>query len=352
MAVTIRDVARAAGVSPATVSRALQSPDTVRAETRDRVRRAAAELGWSPNRAARGLITGRTGNLGLIVPDLANPFFAAAVKGIQSRAREAGYSIFVSDSDEDPAVESDLVRNLAKQVDGLLLCSPRTTDEELRAAATATPLVLLNRRVGDLPAVTFDGLGGMRQVVAHLVALGHRRIAYVGGPATSWSHQNRLAGLRAAVAGPEAEGASPAIAGPEARGASPATTGPEVELVEMGSFRPQFPGGVAAADLVLAAGVTAVVAFNDVVALGLISRFAARSVDVPGRISVVGVDDVAMSAMAHPPLTTLALPITRSGRSGVDLLLRVLDQPGQESPHLGLETHLTVRESTGPAPLI
>jgi hypothetical protein len=179
MAVTIKDVARVAGVSPATVCRALSTPDLVRAETGDRVRRAAAELGYSPNRAARGLITGRTGNLGLIVPDLGNPFFPGVVKGIQARAREADYAVFLADTDEDPAAEVQLVRALAKQVDGIVLCSPRMSEAELRDVAAQTPLVMLNRRVGRIPAVTFANHDGMRQAVIHLTALG------TGGSPTS-----------------------------------------------------------------------------------------------------------------------------------------------------------------------
>jgi DNA-binding LacI/PurR family transcriptional regulator len=130
MRVTIKDVARAAGVSPATACRALSTPELVKAETGDRVRRFATELGYSPNRADRGLITGRTGNLGLIVPDLANPFFPSVVKGIQARAREADYAIFLGDSDEDPAAEAHLVRVLSKQADGLILCSPRMSEAD------------------------------------------------------------------------------------------------------------------------------------------------------------------------------------------------------------------------------
>src|SRR3954467_5337807 len=124
MPVTIMDVARAAGVSASTVSRALSTADLVRADTRLRVQQAAAALGYHPNRAARGLITGRTGNLGLLVPDLANPFFPSVVKGMQARAHEADYTVFLADTDEDPAAEVGLVRKLSKQVDGIVLCSP------------------------------------------------------------------------------------------------------------------------------------------------------------------------------------------------------------------------------------
>src|SRR3954469_318537 len=131
MSATIRDVARMAGVSPSTVSRGLAQSDLVHPDTRDRVRRAADRLGYLPNRAARGLITGRTGNLGLLVPDVANPFFAGIVKGVQARARELDYAVFLADSDEDPDAEAGLVRALAKQVDGMLLCSPRMSDADL-----------------------------------------------------------------------------------------------------------------------------------------------------------------------------------------------------------------------------
>jgi DNA-binding LacI/PurR family transcriptional regulator len=327
MAVTIKDVARLAGVSPATVCRALSTPERVKTETRERVRRAVDDLGYSPNRAARGLITGRTGNIGLVVPDLANPFFPGVVKGIQARAREADYSVFVADTDEDPSAEASLVRSLGKQVDGLVLCSPRMSEEDLRSVVGDTPLVLLNRRVDQMPAITFDSLGGMRQAIAHLMALGHRRVAYVGGPRTSWSNRDRLNGLRTVTA---------------AAGA---------ELVEVGNVLPQFSGGVAAADLVLAAEATAVVAYNDVVALGLISRFAARSITVPDQLSVIGFDDISMSAMVHPSLTTVALPMELSGRAGVDLLLHLMQHPDQSgSTSRELETHLMVRGSTGPAP--
>jgi DNA-binding LacI/PurR family transcriptional regulator len=327
MRVTIKDVARAAGVSASTVCRALSTPDLVRAETRERVVRAAGDLRYEPNRAARGLITGRTGNFGLIVPDLANPFFPSVVKGIQARAREADYAVFLADSDEDPAAEAHLVRVLSKQVDGLILCSPRMTEADLRSVAGEAPMIMLNRRTARVPAVTFDSLGGMRQAVAHLTALGHRRIGWVGGPRGSWSNRDRIRVLRTV------------------------TAAARVELVEVGNVRPWFSGGVAAADLVLAADVTAVIAYNDVVALGLLSRFNARGVGVPDRLSVIGIDGIAMSEMVHPPLTTIALDTELSGRAGVDLLLRLLDKPEKaRSSRRELETHLMVRGSTGPVP--
>lgn len=337
MGATMKDVARAAGVSASTVCRALTSPDLVRPATRELVRRVADQLGYQPNRAARGLITGRTGNVGLVVPDLTNPFFPGVVKGVQTRARESDYQIFLADADEDVAAETGLVRALSRQVDGMVLCSPRMSEENLRAVAAETPMVMLNRRVTRIPSVNADNLGGVRQAVAHLSAFGHRRIAYVAGPRMSWSHRERVRGLREATA----------RAG--------------VELVEMGHVVPHFDGGVAAADLVLATGATAVIAYNDLVAFGLLSRLHARGVRVPESISVIGFDDIALSTMVHPSLTTVYQPQEPIGKAGMDLLLWLMDRQltsgasrpeGDKAgvPRREMVTQLMVRGSTGPAP--
>ncbi|MFF0340508.1 LacI family DNA-binding transcriptional regulator [Kribbella sp. NPDC004875] len=327
MAATIRDVARLAGVSPSTVSRALSLPGMVNAATRARVAAAVEQLGYEPNRAARGLITGRTGTIGLVVPDLANPFFASLTKGVQARARRHDVAVFVADTDEDPTAEAGLVRALSKQVDGVVLCSPRASDEELAAIAQDTTVVLVNRAAAGMPGVTYDNEDGMRQAVAHLVALGHRRIAWVGGPATSWSTQHRGLGLRNAVE--------------ELR----------AELAPVGNFAPTYEGGMAAADQVVATGATAVVSYNDLVAIGLLARLHGRGISVPGDLSVVGVDDIAMSRMARPALTTVRLPKQEAGRIAVELLLTMLDEPDTAVGAQGkLHGELIVRESTGPAP--
>jgi LacI family transcriptional regulator len=321
---SIRDVARRANVSLATVSRAFAEPGLVRAETLERVLAVAEELHYRPSRAARSLTTGKTGNIGLVVPDLGNPFFSAILKGGQARAREADYSVFLADSEENSRLELELVRAMAPQVDGVIICSSRLSEAQLQQLHRETTLVLLNRRVHGVSAVLLDSAGGMRQAIEHLVALGHLRIGFIGGPADSWSNRERRRGLRA-----------------EARARS-------LDIVEFGPFAPHFEGGQHAADLAVAAEVTAVVAFNDLMALGVLSRLADRGIGVPDDISVVGFDNIPMAGMATPHLTTVALPLEQSGRVAIELLLEQLAQPGSGTHEQGLAAQLIVRASTAP----
>lgn len=326
MAATIRDVARLAGVAQSSVSRTLAAPGQVRPETRERVERAVAQLGYHPNRIARGLSTGRTGTIGFVLPDIANPYFPGIVKAAQRRSRELGLSVLLADSDEDPATEIDLIRTLTKQVDGFVLCAPRASDDELRAVCDDIPVVLLNRRVGQLPSIIFDNADGIRQALAHLAALGHRRVAYVAGPRTSWVNRERLRAVRSISA----------------------SMG--LQAVEAGNVSPDFEGGVAGADVVLAASVTSVIAYNDMMALGLISRFVARGLTVPDDISVIGFDDIPTAALVTPALTTVSQPKDQCGRAGIDLLVdRLNDRERSGGSRASLPTRLIVRASTGPA---
>jgi DNA-binding LacI/PurR family transcriptional regulator len=329
VAVTIHHVAQQAGVSVSTVSRAFTAPELVSTDTRERVLQVANDVGYRPNRAARGLITGKTANIGLIVPDLGNPFFPALVKGAQARALQADHAVFLADTDEDPDLEVNLILAMAKQVDGIVLCSSRMSDRQLDGVLASTSLTFVNRRVGGAPIVLIDSADGMRQAVEHLAALGHRRVAYLSGPRSSWSNRERRRGMRAA-----------------ARAAA-------VEVVELGPFAPRFEAGMQAADLVLAADVTAVLAYNDLIALGVLNRLADRGVAVPEELSVVGFDDIPFAAMCTPALTTVLTPKELTGRTAVELLLDWLDK--KSLGHTGgtqrtLGTQLIVRSSTAPPP--
>jgi DNA-binding LacI/PurR family transcriptional regulator len=324
---SIHDVARAAGVSVATVSRSFTVPDSVATATRERVLAAAAELQYEPNRAARGLITGRTGNVGVIVPDLGNPYFHAVLQGAQARARRADYAVFVADGQESATEEEALINAMRKQVDGIVLCSSRLSTAKLTALDNAPAVVLLNRRVPGRASVVLDSAGGMKQAVRHLAELGHRRCAFVSGPRRSWSNQRRQEGLRAAAR----------------------ALGTDYEI--LGPVAPQFQSGVERAEEVLDTGATAVLAYNDLVAVGILSRLAELGVSVPEQLSVVGFDDIPLAAMVTPPLTTVSLPTRQAGEAAVDVLLARLQGRGSVPPTARkLPATLIVRSTTGPPP--
>ena len=301
-----------------TVSRALSAPGLVKEATRQQVLDVVARLGYQPNRAARSLITGRTGNLGIVVPDLENPFYPAVLRGVQTRASEAGTAVFFCDSREDPEAEAELVRTMAPQVDGVVLCASMLSDEQIAELATLTPLVLINRTLPGVSSVLMDSASGMDQVIGHLESLGHKDYVYLGGPARSWSHHRRLEGLRdrARVLGP---------------------------------FEPNFLGGVTAAEQSLESGATAFIAYNDLMALGVLSHLAERQIKVPREISVTGFDNVLYAAMCSPALTTVAMPTEEAGRVAVDLLAERLD--GAPAQRRELPTKLVIRASTGKHPM-
>ncbi|TDE32490.1 LacI family DNA-binding transcriptional regulator [Actinomadura sp. 6K520] len=315
MAVTIRDVAHASGVHVSTVSRTFSAPHMVNAETRTRVLAVAERLGYRPNRAARSLTTGRTNNLGLIVADLANPFFPPLIKAAQAAARARDYHLFVADTDEDPAKEQELVLAFSKQVDGIVLCSPRSSNKALEKLVKTIPFVLVNRRLRGVTTVVMDVARGARTAMEHLAGLGHRRVALVSGPSGSWTSGE----IRKAV-----------------------TDRPGVETVVIGPNAPTEEGGVTVAGQVAASGVTAVLAYNDLVAIGLIEGLEELGVGVPGDISVIGIDGSITGRLYRPKLTTVAMPTADAGRMAVDLLITSM------SAAAVLETHLVVRESTAP----
>ena len=287
----------------------------VNAATRTRVLTVAEELGYRPNRAARALTTGRTHNLGLIVADIANPFFPPLIKAAHSAARQRDYHLFVADTDEEAATEEELVQAFSKQVDGLVLCSPRSSNKVLERLAARVPFVVINRRLRGAATVLMDVGHGARLAVEHLTGLGHRRVALVAGPAGSWTS----AEIRTAAE--QVEG---------------------VELVVIGPNAPTERGGLAAARRVRDSGATGVLAYNDLVAIGLIEGLGDLGLGVPRDVSVVGIDDIVSGRLNRPKLTTVAMPTAAAGRLAVDLLIQ------EVTATTSLETRLVIRDSTAP----
>jgi LacI family transcriptional regulator/LacI family repressor for deo operon, udp, cdd, tsx, nupC, and nupG len=323
---TIRDVAARAGVSPATVSRVFTQPDAVASETRRRVLTAAEELQYAPaNSGARSLVRRRTGNLGIVVPDIANSFSAVVIKAVQQEARRDGYALFVAASDELAEDEARWARALAPQVDGLLLASPIASDAGLRDLAGLVPVVVINRLLDDVPAVLTEAAAATGHAVEHLQALGHRDLVYLAGP-DGYSNDDREAGLRTTC------------------------TRLGLEPIELGRFPARFSSGIRAADLVLATAATAVIAFNDDIATGLLNRFADRGVRVPDDVSVVGYDDTALAEMVTPRLTTVRIPAAAAGAAAAQMLINHIEDDDGTARTLELSSELIVRASTGPAP--
>jgi len=314
--VTLHDVAREADVAVSTVSRALSNPDRVSRSTRDHVLLVARKLGYQPPRAGT-----RTQMLAMLVHDVTNPYNFGLIRGAEAQARAAGYTLVLGDSQQSPELESAHADRLLSSVDGLVLSGSRLPEQRLRELADQRPLVLFNREASGLPSVVMDSVGGSRQIIDHLVALGHRRIGYLGGPLESWTDDERWRALSAAA---DASG---------------------IEIVRHGPFLPTLDQGFAAADVGLGSGVSAMIAFNDLLAIGALQRLERRGVDVPGEMSVVGYDDIFGSDFCHPPLTTVTGPVEDAGRTLIDLLLGIATRP---NPQVTLPTQLRIRDSTGP----
>jgi DNA-binding LacI/PurR family transcriptional regulator len=262
--------------------------------------------------------------LALLVPDITNPHNFGLIRGAEAQARAAGHTLVLGDTQESAQFEQALTERLGSAVDGLVLAASRRADADLRELQRRRPVVLYIREISGFPSVVTDSVDGSRQIVEHLVALGHRSIAYFAGPPTSWSDAERWRALST-----HAQGAHAAI-------------------VRLGPFSPTLDHGSAATDLALATSATALVAYNDLLAIGMLRGLAHRGVDIPTNISVVGYDDIFGADFCHPPLTTVASPAEQAGRSLIDLLLE--SHHGQRDLRIVLPTHLRVRDSTGPAP--
>jgi DNA-binding LacI/PurR family transcriptional regulator len=324
---TVHDVARHAGVSIATVSRVFGHPDAVATATRRRVLAVADELGYAPHASARALVRGRTGYLGLLVHDLANPFYATIAKAAQLEARRSGLALFCADYGDRPADELALANEMARHVDGLLLYPSQPPDDAFHdAVAGLGPVVVMDSPVEGVPSVLMSTAEGVDQAVEHLAALGHRGLVYVdGAPTAMFTSQDRRHNVEASCV----------------------RAGMELALV--GPFSPTFESGVRAADLGVARGSTAVVAFNDQMALGVVRRLTERGVRVGLDVSVVGVDDIWIAAQVTPALTTVRMPCAEAGAEATRLLLQRIEPDGA-APTVVLPTELIVRSSTGAVP--
>lgn len=336
---SITEVARLAGVSPATASRVVSEADyPVSAATRAKVLEAARELDYVPNALARGLLKSRVPVVAVIVHDITDPYFAEVVRGVEDAASSAGYLVITCSSERDGAREASYVRLLrsmraaAVVFAGSGLDDPASNEEMHRHLAAmradGAAVVHLSPHADGEPEVGVDNAAGIAAMIAALAELGHRRIAFLAGPATLFVARDRLAGYRLGLD----------------RAGLPFDEG----LVVHTSF--DGDGGALGVDLLRASGTgfTAIACANDLLALGALQRLAALGIDVPGEVSVAGFDDISTAALTAPSLSTVRLPLRELGQRGFEHADRVL-QGGTPEP-VRLPTTVVLRGSTAAAP--
>lgn len=324
---TISDVARRAGVSAATVSRYLNG-EPVRAE--ERVRDAIAALDFRPSAVARSLKSGRTRTIGLVIPDVTNPFFAAVVKGVESVAREAGYTISLFNTDESVERESQLVQDLAERVDGLIL-APVSEEDPVpeRGRRRGVPIVFLDRDVAGtaFDAVLIDNYGGGRQAAEHLLKLGHEHVAIVSGPLESTPGRGRFEGFTETLRAAGLELAP--------------------DYVQIADFRRHGGYQATLRLLGLAAPPSAIFVANNLMTIGALHAIHEIGVKVPEHLSIVGFDDLDLADLLAAPLTVVDRPMEEQGVLAIRLLLSRLDGTNAGEPrHVVLETRLIERGSS------
>jgi LacI family transcriptional regulator len=326
--ITIADVAREAGVSRQTVSRVLNDKSEIRASTRESVMQVIERLGYSPSGIARGLATNKTLTVGLVVPDITNPFFPEIARGVEDVVRKHGYEMFLCNSVEDPGREEHVLRALEdKRVDGAIICSSRLPDERLfprlrqqRAA------VLVNRLAPPELAgtVRVEDAEGTEQAVNHLLAGGHHVIGFLCGPSNSHSAKERARGFEAALSAGEYR----------------------LDRDLMRPCPPNPEGGYEAALALLSehSGIDGLVCYNDLVAVGALRACAKLGLRVPDDVAVVGCDDIMVAGLLSPALTTLRVPKYEIGASAARMLLDRIGERRGKSEVL-LRPELIVRES-------
>lgn len=334
---TIQDVAKKAGVAPITVSRVINQSGYIRAETRQRVEAAIAELGYVPNNLARSLRSKRTDTLALILTDITNPFFTVVARGVEDTASDAGFNVIFCNTDESELEEARYLRLLLqKQVDGLLLVPARSADggasiQSIQLAREhGTPLVVLDRRApgGSTDCVRCDSEAGAYRLVRLLLDLGHREIAILAGPEAVSTSADRVAGYRRALHEAGLPGG---------------------ERVFTGAFTQESGCEMANRALQSTPQPTALFAANNFIAIGALRALQASQLRVPEDIALVGFDDLPPAMVVDPFLTVAAQPAYQMGQKATELLIARLGGSLPLQPQeIILPTEVIVRRSSGP----
>ena len=328
--VTIRDVAREVGVSPSTVSRAFARPGRVNAETAKRIHEAADKLGYRVKdvTAVNATNTNRlNGMLVITVADLGNPVFADYVKSAQHQCLKKGFGLLVIDFEENHLIERNALNLAIPHVDGLILSSTRLSDAAIRKLAEIKPLVTINRPIRGVRAIVPDAQQGIREALEHLRRIGHSEITYLSGPEASWQDGRRWRVMSQQC--------------PELG----------IKLRRIAYKAASYRGGYRYIDEFLHSPTTAVIAYNDIMAIGFIKALQARGFSVPQDVSVIGIDDTPISSLTSPLLSTIHLPRKRPAEQAVDDIIAQLRHAKLDrDPHAMrfLQSSFVIRSSTAP----
>ncbi len=321
--VTLNDVARLAGVHPGTVSRVLSRPELVNSQTREKVIKAVEETGYVPNLAARHLAGGKSATIAIIVPDIMNPFFAAIAHSVQYTARRSERLVLFADCNSSAMEEREAIISLARNVDGIIVCAPVSDPNELAKAALGVPVVFVNSEGGKNTSVVIDQEAIIKYAIEHLMVLGHTNIAVVSGPRSFWSTKIRNKVLSNLIKSRR-----------------------ELNISLLKAVEPNFEGGKSCAKEIRSLRVTAVAAFNDLQALGVIVGLTGFGVGVPNEVSVVGSDGLPIGEIMIPSLTSIVAPLNRIGEVALELMDKRIH--GESELLVKVSPYLIPRGSTAP----
>jgi len=328
---TISDVARIAGVSLMSVSRAMNNRPGLSDETRQRILDIANEIGYSPNQIARGLVTRRTSTIGLVIPDVSNPFFAQIARGAEDAAYENGYSVILINTAEDLEREKSALDTLwQKEIDGAILCSPRLSLEELKSYLARFPATVFVNRELDVPianvaTINVDDNDGAQQAIRHFIKIGRKRIAFIAGPETSISSQRRLAGYHLGL-----DSAQRTFDKSLVEFCFPTTEGGRTAALKLFSH---FPG------------VDAIFCFNDLVALGVVQACSEHGWNVPRDVAIIGADNIPLASLVRPALSTLHVDQYQIGHLANSIIMRLLMSDTSTQRTVLIQPNFIVRES-------
>ncbi|AMV11266.1 LacI family transcriptional regulator [Geobacillus thermoleovorans] len=327
---SIKDVAKRANVSTATVSRVLRNAGNVTEETRQRVLEAIEALNYQPNVLGRYLRRMETETVLVVVPDITNPFFSKVLRGIEAVALKHGYQVLLGDTQNDVRLEEQYLNLLPqRQVDGMIFLTARIGKELVEEMARQFPIVLACEYLegADIPTVSIDNISSARKATEHLIRLGHCRIAHLSGPMNIILSRDRLRGYQQALAQHELEA--------------------DAALVQEGDFTYESGYNLTLKLLALEKPPTAIFAANDEMAIGAIKAVRHRGGRVPDDVAVVGFDDIQMASIFEPSLTTIAQPMFEIGQKAMELLLALIEGTSARRRQLVLPDRLVIRDSCG-----